>query len=382
MPRTQRTSPQTPPLPRGENLPYASNMAIGTPSYLNTRPKPGVEIPNSRPRTDVPRPKVFPANTNAPPLPPTVPGPFPTKGTFRTPRLGGVAGTAISVFRAAWLGSSPTPEVYRADPQSDGATLFTPDAAQRPTQTPGPPTKTRVNVLQNDYANPNLGRLRPQMTSSGWWVYTQASWVLTGPGQLGTMTLSAPYYIPANLPGGSPNFSTVTIVEPNPLTQPRFQPGIRPVPKPLPSTPRLPKVNPNTRLSRALEIYPNGTFAIVSVPSTKPPLGTKEAKAVGAAAGVMGIVMSVFNTVTEVADALKIFHDNMPGRQPGDTLYDTIERMMENPELWSQVDWTQLGADIVANEIEDQVVGRLHGLKSKLGTEWGVPVYGSAFEVP
>lgn len=327
---------------------------------------------------------MFPANTNRAPVSHNSGAP-PTKGQARALRsfnprrlLGQVAAEVLyQVFRNAIIPNAVGDQsVYRADPLADGATLFTPNAIIRPTLTPGPATLVATNVLPNYSPLTNNGRIRPFSTTNGWWVYTEQVW--TGPlyplGK-GDMTYSNAYYIAPSPVSGFQSWSNTSAAN---FTDPGRMPYFRPQVEPIPNN----NVQPPPRLSegRGIEISPSGGVRAVQAPSTKPPKGVKEAKARKAASVALGLVLGAFNTVTEVADALEIFWDHMPGRKAGESFYDTIERMMENPELWKEVDWADMVKDLVYNEFEDALIGRLHGLKDKFRQKYGLETrYGSVF---
>lgn len=344
-------------------------MAIGTPSFRN---RPGRSttrtIPDSRPPTNVPRPRTFPANTNRPP------SPVPKRGQGRLPlsprQLRSAAISALSAYLRP--GGPPTgDQYYSITDLGNGYDNIRPYG-----RSIGDSTSHNATLdLHPGGTAWAYGANRKRTTVSNWWVYTTA----TFNAGLNRWIVADPYLWPGNT-AAPPSTSPQLVPVPRPAVAPAALPRYRPREEPVPLARAAPLIRPGV----GFDVFPGAPPRPVEVKPTKPPRGTREVKATGAAARAVAIVNAAFNSATEVADVLAIFWEHVADVTPGRdrTFWDTMTQMAENPDLWAQVDWEQVVADMVANEIEDQIVGRLHGAKRKLQTEWGSPTYGSVFTGP
>lgn len=192
------------------------------------------------------------------------------------------------------------------------------------------------------------------------------------------MPLALPQVIPAldphSVPPGAPMvqpkplpYRVVPHRLPNPYRDPVEQTQRGNVAAPSPATPQpVPVQPPPIVLPPVNPVLPGGGSVVVRPPGYKPPFtppgrGVKERKWIAAVASSSPLGRIV-NGVTEGADLVEAFYGALPDYLKGcRTLQCKLAALYEH---WDKVNMLQAIANIVANQVEDRIIG---GVGSHLG---------------
>lgn len=116
---------------------------------------------------------------------------------------------------------------------------------------------------------------------------------------------------------------------------------------------------------------------------TKPPAGTRERKSI---VQLPSVVARAFNAVTETGDAVESFYDALPDRIKN---RERARRHGKDPKLvdqmslvyryWYEVDLQQAVINLITNQIEDYVIGKLSKRANRINRRMGGRPVGVTF---
>jgi hypothetical protein len=175
-------------------------------------------------------------------------------------------------------------------------------------------------------------------------------------------------------PGSGP--ATYYPVAPTPTVRPRprKRPRTAPIPRPLPrNLPQWPKTAPRPdlrppktpriteNLTPGVDIYPDGRVVHRPNTNTRPPRATKETK-VSSKTTMGKVLTTILNWTSETAEFLDILFE--AAGIEGGGLNERAYRFFEE-KAYENIDWEELVFGVIANQIEDRVVGYTAGKVQK-----------------